>query len=338
MQRKYYLDNICCVLIIHMIYTCHIPYSCGGFYPTIISFTSTTLSFFMSWFFFKSGMMHKAATTKEIANKSAKRLLVPYLAFLIIGFIIDGIIFNVNTPERGLRIFVMDEMGNLARHLVLESTAASWFLLSLFVAKIAFNALCNKIHPLLLTLLFACAAYAVHLASTHGFGFDIHLGGRNVHFDLPPYYIGTMCHGLSVYSLGYYLREKQFDTKIFVAATILFILKYYIPAGINFRMNTSNNYLLAVIYGMSGCVAINNIVQRWVNIKIPLVTYIGENSMVYYLAHYPVMCTMIYLFWEPFEDKKLWIRYIVLSFVVTVSLIIADYLFKNKRLRFIIGG
>ena len=49
-NRTFYLDNVCCILILHMIYTCHISASCGGLKIPLIS---TTLSFFMSWFFFK---------------------------------------------------------------------------------------------------------------------------------------------------------------------------------------------------------------------------------------------------------------------------------------------
>ena len=322
-----------------MIYTCHIALACGGGSSAIISCIGTTFSFFMYWFFFKGGMMHRTTTTKEIVRKSFKRLLVPYFVFLIIGFILDGIFRKLGNPDIGILKFIKIEGGTFACNTVLEPTAASWFLLSLFIARITYNALCNKVHPLFITILFACVAFAVHIARVRGLEFDINWSGSNFHCKFPPYYLGNMCHGISVYSLGGYLKEKQFDVKIFAAATALFAIKYFIPAGIDFRMNApTNSYVLAVLYGMAGCIVINNVFKRWVNIKIPLVSYIGANSMVYYLVHYPVMITMLSLFWGSFAEIEPWLRFVVLSSVVTISLMIADRIFKIKKLRFIIGG
>ncbi len=60
--------------------------------------------------------------------------------------------------------------------------------------------------------------------------------------------------------------------------------------------------------------------------------------MVYYLVHFPVMIITIKLFWSPFENYDLWIRFLILSSIVTISLILADMLFRNKKARIIIGG
>ena len=274
-----------------MIYIYHIADRCGGFYPTIVSHAVITLSFFMSWFFFKGGMMHRVDTTKEIVKKSVKRLLVPYIAFGIIGFVLDGIIFFSNQTECGMMAFMGRQIDSFLRHTVMWSTAASWFLLSLFVARTIFNALCNKIHPLLLTTFFAFTAYCIYIANIYDVGFNLKIGAHNLYYNFPSHYMGTMCHGLSLYSLGYFLREKQFDSKILSISVIIFVLKYFILDGIDFKMNEpANNYLLAVLYGMAGCVVINNIFRRFVNVRIPLISYIGKNSMVYYLVHYRPIC------------------------------------------------
>lgn len=325
-QRTSYLDNICCVLILHMIYTAHIAYYCGGFKPTVIALIGRTLSFFMSWFFFKGGMMHKGTSTKAIFQKSARRLLIPFLLFLLLGLLLDGWIQSAKIDFNGIS-FIKGEFTTFLTNSTLRPTAASWFLLSLFVARIGFNVLYKRIHPIIITIVFACIAYAIHIINYHG-------------WYIPTFYMGNMCHGLSVYSLGYYLKEKQFDRTIFVFALTLFVLKYIIPAGIDFRTNTptGTNYMLSVIYGMSGCVVINNIFMRICNKRLPVVTYIGCNSMVYYLVHFPVISVTISLFWEPFAEEELWYRFLVLSFIVTIFLVIAEYIFRIKRLRFIIGG
>ena len=149
-----------------------------------------------------------------------------------------------------------------------------------------------------------------------------------------------MCHGLSLYSLGYYLKEKQFSTPLFVVSLLLFILKFLIPASIDFRANEPSgaNYMLAVLYGMSGCIVINNIFRKYLNFKIPCASYIGVNSMTYYLVHFPVLVVSRTMLGKTYHGDDFWLRFVILSVVVTISLVIADCLFRNQKLRFMIGG
>lgn len=151
-QRSFYLDNICCVLILHMIYTVHIASSSGRLKPALISFVGTTLSFFMSWFFFKGGMMHKDTSTKLLLKKSTKRLLIPFLLFLIFGFLLDWWIKSTNKPDFNCISFMKGEFVLFLKLLILWPTGASWFLLSLFVARVGFNILQHRIHPLIITI------------------------------------------------------------------------------------------------------------------------------------------------------------------------------------------
>ena len=140
--------------------------------------------------------------------------------------------------------FIKTEIGTFIYTSVVWPTAASWFLLSLFVARLTFNYLYTKVHPILITIFFACTAYGIFLMTSHGWTF----------LNVPTFYMGNMCHGLSVYSLGYYIKDKQFSKVWFLPALILFLLKYFIPAGIDFRTNEASgvNFMLAVTYGMSG--------------------------------------------------------------------------------------
>ncbi len=90
-HRQFYLDNICGMLIIHMIFICHQPLFCKYSNPTI-DFISKLLSFFMAWFFFKAGMMFRERPLKDVVYSSAKRLLVPYGISLVLGFLISAMV------------------------------------------------------------------------------------------------------------------------------------------------------------------------------------------------------------------------------------------------------
>ena len=284
--------------------------------------------------------MHKDIPTLELCKKSFKRLLLPFFVFILIGLLLDAIIKFTKEPGLLFLTFAKGEMVTILTTSIIWPTAASWFLLSLFVARISFNVLHQKVHALLLVVFFACAAYAIHLFNCRAWGIDIHISSLNTHILFPTFYVGNMCHGISLYSLGNYLKVKQFNNKIFIIAAFFFILKYFIYAGIDFRANTPSgtNFMLAVVYGMSGCIVVNNIFYKIANIEIPFVSYIGRNSMVYYLVHFPVMFTTTSLFWTPFENKELWVRFVVLSLVVTLFLFLADYIFRVKKIRFLIGG
>ena len=124
-QRNFYLDNICCLLIIHMIYTYHVAHACGLCLPTIIKAIDMSLFFFMSWFFFKGGMVHKIGPFKEIFKKSVKRLLVPYVFFLLIGFLLDGIIKFTTDENITYLAFLKGEVYTFVLSDIIWPTAAS---------------------------------------------------------------------------------------------------------------------------------------------------------------------------------------------------------------------
>lgn len=293
----------------------------------------------MSWFFFKGGMMHKENTSKDIIRKSTKRLLVPYLIFLVIGIMLNILFLKLEHTPLNISQFFKGEIALILSTSTVWPTAAIWFLLSLYFARITFNLLYQKIHPLIISVLFAFASYIVYIIYYHGWSYELHFMGYNSHIQFPQFYIGNICHGLSLYSLGYYLKEKQFNKIVFIIASIMFVIKFFIPAGIDFRANLSSgtNFILAVLYGMAGCIVINNIFRKYLNHKIEYMTYIGSNSMVYYLIHYPVMYTTAN-FYLKYKDFDFWSAFFILSTVVTISIILAEWIFRHKKLQFIVGG
>lgn len=339
-KRTHYLDNICCVLIVHMIYTYHISYTCGSDMPVCFSFIWTAFSFFMTWFFYKGGMVHKEIGSKDLINKSFYRLIVPYIVFLIIGIFIECFIKCRSSEGFHFIPFIKEEISLLFLTSTIRPTGASWFLLSLFVSRIVFNFLYHRIHPLFITVLFICVSYVIFLMTNNGWIYEIKIFNYHSHIFIPTFYVGNMCLGLSIYSLGYYMKEKQFDKIIFIVSLFVFFAKFLIPSQIDFRVNEpiEGNYILAMLYNVSGCVVINNIFKRYLNRKIMFLTYVGKNSMIYYLVHYPIIFIVSTSYWAPFYNYSYWIRFIILSFIVTFVLIIADFIFRNKKFRFVIGG
>ena len=149
-----------------------------------------------------------------------------------------------------------------------------------------------------------------------------------------------MCHGVAVYSLGYYIKDKQFSKLWVLLAIAVELFRFVIDSRIDFRTNDSGRdfFPLGIVYGMAGCIVFNNIFKRWLDRPIPLVTYIGRNSMVYYLMHYPILIMTISMFRDELSGIGP-IHYLcIVSGVVVTGLIMSDLLFRIKKLRFIVGG
>lgn len=168
--------------------------------------------------------------------------------------------------------------------------------------------------------------------------YPINIGNQSFHVHVP-FYVGNMFHGLAFYTLGSWLKKKQFNRHLFILALGVFLVKFFFFTFMDFRGNNpdGSNYFLCIIYELSGCIVANNVFGKIANRKIPLLSYIGRNSMVYYLVHYPVM-TFIVLFLNPFPNVSVANRYFLLSVILCILLVISDYLFRMKRLRWIVGG
>lgn len=172
----------------------------------------------------------------------------------------------------------------------------------------------------------------------NGLFYPLAIGSHHFHVHVP-FYVGNMFHGFAFYALGAWLKEKQFTRGVFVLAMIIFFVKFVYPADMDFRSNDTggNNYFLCVAYELSGCIVINNVFKHIANKPIKILSHVGRNSMVYYLVHYPFM-RFIVSFLNPFPDVTVSVRYILLSMILIAFLVIADFVFRIKWLKWIVEG
>ena len=146
-KRIDFLDAITALMLLNMMIV-H-TFSWGGqksadtFYAPI----SSVLFFFMPWFYFKSGIfVSRKRDLKTWIVTDFKRLMVPYISFTIIGalcyYAVEVGINGNNladiflTPARRVK-----QVGSeiVSQHL--------WFLLSLFLTRLAYRLLPDKVLP-----------------------------------------------------------------------------------------------------------------------------------------------------------------------------------------------
>lgn len=336
--REHYLDNLCGILILHMIFIVHVSNGVG-YRTEFMRFLSSSLGFFMSWFFYKAGMFYKDTDTSLFIKKSFGRLIVPYLLFILIGLCIDAV-FSIRESNFTLLSFCRSEIMCLLRNSILWPTAASWFLLALFVVRISFHFLHkHHIHPLLIAMVSILLAYGIFLLQQVNWAFSVQIANLQLSIEIP-FYMGTIFHGLFLYGLGYYLQKKQFGTVILLFALIIYVLHFYFPISSDFRANEPGGaYWLFVVSGLAGSILFNNIFSRLLSMRIPHLTYIGENSMVYFLVHFPVLYVMSRLLCGTFYSTLCpFLRFILMSGIITIFLLISDWLFKKKYMRVFVGN
>lgn len=323
MQRTIYLDNVCGMLIIHMIYTYHIAYSCSISDNIVIETINNLLFFFMAWFFFKGGMTFKKRDSRTMRTKSAKRLLIPYGIFCILGIVIDFVLkyFEDNFP--GVIFFAKNEIHTFLTTSIVWSTGASWFLLSLFLVRISYNYLSDKFSNWLIAVLCLATSFLLTIAN-----------------EGVPCYIGCFFHGMTLYSIGNCIKKAQFNQSVLFMSVCIFIPSFLMPSKIDFRDNSVMNgyFLVAIAYEIAGCIIVNNFFSRWMNKRNALLTYIGQNSMVFYLIHFPVMFVTVHCLSQYGDISNKGMIFLVTSLIVTISLIMADRIFKHDKMKFIVGG
>ena len=149
--RADYLDVISGLLIIHMIVGHTIQFSglygTGVFYDNI----SRVLFFFMPWFYFKAGLfISRKGDLRSWIEKDARRLLVPYVIFTIIGSVFYiAYMFCMRSDMPWWKILASPAYEVITKGSC-NGNLALWFLVSLFFSRLVYRITPERYQVLLL--------------------------------------------------------------------------------------------------------------------------------------------------------------------------------------------
>ena len=139
------------------------------------------------------------------------------------------------------------------------------------------------------------------------------------------------------YSLGDILRDRQFNSKVLLYASFaLYAAHLCFPSYLDFRINSviQGKYLVSVVTNLAGIIVYNNIFEKFINKEIPLLTYIGKNSMVYYITHYTFFQILFSASYYKIDEISLYLITLTISVIYLIGM---DLLFRCKKIRWIIG-
>lgn len=200
MKRIVSLDIITGILIIHMIFG-HIMRFAHCIDTDLYHYTSILLSFFMPWFFFKSGMFLHSDCLKTIES-SLKSLILPLIKFSFLGLCVDICIKLFDKQDFNLGQYLIDNVRFLFWNGSFSSNQPLWFLLTLGVVRILGSytlKISRKIGSIEQKVIFSLALFSLMIA--------YFLKGKIV-----PLTIQNSASGYFFFLMGYLLRDIQFKS------------------------------------------------------------------------------------------------------------------------------
>lgn len=281
------------------------------------------LYFYMAYFFFKAGIFyHPDKTIKEICINSAKRLLVPFLIFSIIGYTCFGarmVGFSVQDfrywwwPIR--QIFAIGRV---------EGNGPLWFLLSLFFVRVIFQMTQNK-RWAQIVLIICCVVISF-------------IGN---YFSIRPRTISNVALGIVFYGAGALLRDIQYCKWVGLTGIGLWFIAYAFMSVfgcqlIDFSFNTTvlGYHPIWLFNSILACISVNYIFRNIPNAR--MFSWLGKNSMPFLCVH-ALVYEGLYAYWlsqtslSPYKCFAIyWGAIIIICGTLT-------FVFKNKYLCWIIG-
>ncbi len=244
--------------------------------------------FFMCFFFFKAGYFNKTMSgdTGAYIRDKAKRLLVPYMAWGLIGWVVYAAYLPVQYSRYHHPIEPMS-WDHLWRTSSVWGNEPVWFLFSFFSAYVLVHLMkkirvFKPISVLQTVLLVACPFISWWMYKE---GNPLPMSLSNVPMGIFFFYLGRgwrwclehMSRGVALWVCGAMVVA-------FVVSNILWHGEYAM-SGNRFDGNAWAAFFntAIILTGLSG-VLIKLPVAR-----IPVISYIGEHSMVYFVAHYPIL-------------------------------------------------
>lgn len=262
--------GICIILVVHF----HV---CGSSNSPI---DVSLCSFRMPLYFILSGLFFSQYSgIKEFIVKKTNKLLIPFIAFLILSYIADFF----GAMKEGNSIFSILKHGDGLQKDGFGLNGAIWFLFCLFICGIIFYLiilLSNKLKYKLFFIVFLSLCIGAC-------GFAL---GRN-HINLP-LWIDSAMTAIPFYAFGYIVRKytnflqgKYRTTYSIMLAIVFYFTTFFVGTKSSLYVNNTGNATFVIFYlcGIAGTMAIL-LLSKCIN-KIKYISYFGRYSICILLTH-----------------------------------------------------
>ena len=293
-KRNHTFDLLCGLCILRMIML-HTVSTCGlrgeFWFGKLMAWTF----FFMSFFFFKAGYFNKGVVGnyRLYVKDRVKRLLVPYLVWGGIGSVVFfGFICTVPALKP---VFNGLNWEHLYRQSHFWGNPPCWFLFSFFTAYLVIggvNALRLQKPFAVLVWTFPFVSYWLAKA-----GNPLWMSLNNVFMGIFFFYLGHWWRRLqNAAEWGcLHIGRPAVGRSGLVVLSVLLILVFVVGNRLNHgEYDMSLNKWVqhpwgAGINSVCALVGISGLLLSLPQHRVPIVNYIGEHSMVFFVLHYPLI-------------------------------------------------
>ena len=312
-KRLIGIDTVSGIMLIWMMYVVHLA-RISGINTPFLHFSLSLMSCFMPWFYFKAGMLFNPEKPFKIELKgNIQRLLIPFLIFSAIGW--GGIYIggNLILGNSNLSSLIEDSLNSFLWYGAFNGNFALWFLLSFFLVKLLFKILVLLKIPLWLILILSMFFLALFVES------------HSKHF----LYIGNISNGLFFFTLGALLKNVLLRKYAVWMSLLCFIPQFFFPTYLDFRASEISGTLPFPIVELSclcACILFCFFFTVIYPKSVKLITYIGKNSMRYYVVHYIIISMSIQSVNHIFGGNSPIFKFYFSAVILTIALFLFDKL------------
>ena len=286
-ERNHTFDFLCGICIIRMI-CLHTITFCGhkddAWWLEVMGWSF----FFMCFFFFKAGYFNKTVSgdTKAYVTDKTKRLLIPYVVWGTIGFIIYAFYIPFEVERYHHPIEPM-EWSHLWRTSSFWGNEPVWFLFSFWAAYILVHFI-KKIHivkPISVfqtVVILLCPLVSYWLWTQE---------------NPLPMSLSNVFMGVFFFNMGrtwrWLIEKMERRTTLWLSGVLIaaFVVLNIVWHG-EYVMSTSlfrGNPWAAFFNTMIILIGLSGFLIKLPLSRVPVINYIGQHSMVYFVAHYPLL-------------------------------------------------
>ena len=237
------------------------------------------LSFFMPWFFYKSGQFFKKRTLRELWARDSRKLLLTFAIWSAIGYIMY-LIFGVVQNYLTLRGATYSIVRGLFLTGKIPINEPLWFLTTLFGVRVIANWLLPGMDEKngwikIMGIVFvgyaiACICYLMS-------------------YRLMPFWVANGASGLAFFAIGYGIREYEKKWWLIVPCALVYIVCCIVGfpmVDMMYNELLSGNYLLWMPVAACGIIIFNVLCRLTTKyIRIKPIEKVGQNAMTIYVTH-----------------------------------------------------
>jgi fucose 4-O-acetylase-like acetyltransferase len=282
--------------------------------------------FFMCFFFFKAGYFNKTVSgnSREYVKDKAKRLLTPYVAWGTIGFIVYAIYLPFEIQRYNSPIEPM-EWSHLWTTSSFWGNEPVWFLFSFFSAYVLVHFM-KKIQ-----IVKPISVFQTVVLSTFPFiSYWLWENDNPLWMSLNNVFMGAFFFYLG---RGWHYVLEHIDRKVAIGVCLLMIVAFCVSNVMwhgEYVMSTNRfegHPLAAFVNTIIILLGLSGLFIKLPLGRVPVINYIGQHSMVYFVCHYPIL--QFYRFTHICFGRSIYGRYddliILLVFVLCICTWLVPY-------------